>query len=189
MSYLTLGIALFLSIHLTRALVPAWRDEQIARMGAKGWKGFYSVVSLLGFGLIVWGFGEARQTPVVLWQRLPGMGHLAALLMLVAFVLLAASFVPANHLKARLRHPMTLAVKLWALAHLLANNTLADALLFGSFLIWAVVVFRSARRRYEPAPTPGTAAGTALTLVIGVAAWAVTAFWMHGVLIGVRPLG
>jgi uncharacterized membrane protein len=189
MTILALGLFLFLGIHLSRALAPAWRDAQVARLGDKGWKGLYTVASLAGFGLVLWGFSLARQNPVVLWPRIPGMNHLAALLTLFAFVLLAAAYVPRNHLKAKLRHPMTLAVKVWALAHLMANNTLADVMLFGSFLVWAVLVFRAARRRTEPAPQPGTAAGTALTVVVGAAAWAAFAFWGHAALIGVRPLG
>ena len=189
MTWLALGLIIFLGSHLVRALAPAWRDAQIARLGANGWKGLNSVISLLGFGLIVWGFSLARQQPVMLWPRIPGMNHLAALLTLFAFILLAAANVPRNHLKARLRHPMTLAVKVWALAHLLANNTLHDAVLFGSFLIWSVLVFRAARRRAEPAPPAGTAAGTALTVVIGAALWAGFAFWAHAAWIGVRPLG
>jgi uncharacterized membrane protein len=189
MIWLALGLALFIGIHLTRALAPGWRESQVRRLGANGWKGLYTVASLAGFGLIVWGFGQARLAPVVLWPRLPGMNHLAALLMLVSFILLVAAYVPRNHLKAKLRHPMTLSVKVWALAHLLANNTLADTVLFGSFLVWAVLVFRSARRRTEAAPPAGTALGTALTVVIGAAAWAAMAFWAHGVLIGVRPMG
>jgi uncharacterized membrane protein len=189
MILLALGLALFLGIHLTRALAPQWREARIARLGANGWKLAYTAVSLVGFGLILWGFRAARLDPVVLWPRLPGMNHLAALLTLIAFILLAAAYVPGNHLKAKLRHPMTLAVKTWAFAHLLANNSLADLMLFGSFLVWSVLVFRAARRRDEPAPRPGTAVGTALTVVVGAAAWAGFAFWLHGAWIGVRPLG
>lgn len=189
MLILALGLTVFLGIHLSRTLAPQWREAQIARLGAQRWKLVYTVFSLVGFGLILWGYREARLAPVVLWPALPGMNHLAALLTLVAFILLAATYVPGNHLKARLHHPMTLAVKTWALAHLLANNTLADLMLFGSFLIWAVLVFRSARRRDTPAPRPGTLAGTSLTVLIGAAAWAGFAFWLHAAWIGIRPLG
>jgi uncharacterized membrane protein len=116
------------------------------------------------------------------------MRHLAALLTLVAFVLLAAAYVPRNHLKARLGHPMILGVKVWALAHLLANNTVADLLLFGGFLVWAVLCFRAARRRQEAAPPAGTVVNSALTVLIGAVAWAGFTFWGHAALIGVRPL-
>ncbi|PTT87961.1 protein NrnU [Pelomonas sp. HMWF004] len=189
MIWLALGLALFLGIHLTQALATRWREAQIARLGANGWRGLYTLLSLAGFGLIVWGYGQARLEPVVLWPAIRGMNHLAALLMLVALVMLAAAYVPRNHIKARLGHPMTLAIKVWAFAHLLANNTLADVMLFGSFLVWAILVFRAARRRVGPVPAAGTAAGTAGTVVLGLALWAFFAFWAHAAWLGVAPLG
>ncbi|MCE4557214.1 NnrU family protein [Pelomonas cellulosilytica] len=189
MTWLALGLALFLGIHLTRAVAPRWRDAQIARLGENGWKGAYTVASLVGFGLILWGFSQARWQTVELWPRIPGMNHAAAALMLVAMVLLAAAYVPRNHLKARLQHPMTLAVKVWAFAHLIANTSLADVMLFGSFLVWAILVFRAARRRPAPAMAAPTMAGTAVTVVIGVVLWAVFAFWLHAAWLGIAPLG
>jgi uncharacterized membrane protein len=118
--------------------------------------------------------------------------HLAALLTLVAFVFLAAAYVPRNSIKARLRHPMVLGVKTWALSHLLVNNTLADLLLFGGFLVWAVLCYRAARRRDRLAgqlPPPGAAVPTVITVVAGLVAWAAFAFWAHAAWIGVRPFG
>ena len=189
MTWLALGLALFLGIHLTRALAPQWRARQLARVGEKGWKGLYTLVSLLGFGLILWGYSQARLDPVVLWPPIRGMNHLAALLVLVAMVLMAAAYVPHNHFKARLQHPMTLSVKVWAFAHLIANNTLADVMLFGSFLVWSIIVFRAARRRPAPAVATPTAAGTAATVVAGFALWAFFAFWAHAAWLGIAPLG
>lgn len=189
MTWLALGLALFLGIHLTQALAPRWRQAQIAGMGEKRWKGFYSLVSLIGFVLILWGYAQARQEPVVLWPAVPGMNHAAAALMLVALVLMAAAYVPRNHFKAKLQHPMTLAVKTWAFAHLIANNTLADVTLFGSFLVWAILVFRAARRRPAPAPATPTLVGTLATVAVGVALWAGLAFWLHAAWLGVAPLG
>ncbi|MBC7704164.1 MAG: NnrU family protein, partial [Rhodoferax sp.] len=161
-------------------------------IGARPWKGVYSIASIVGFGLIVWGFGLARQQPVQLWSPPPGMRHLAALLTLIAFILLAAAYVPGNGIKARVHHPMVLAVKIWALAHLLANGNLAHVLLFGSFLVWAVLNFSAARRRDRLAGTvyaPGKTPATITTVVVGAAAWALFAFLLHGLLMGVRPLG
>ena len=189
MIWLALGLALFLGIHLTRALAPQWRAAQLARLGEKGWKGLYTVASIVGFGLILWGFSRARLEPVVLWAPIRGMNHAAASLMLIAMILMAAAYVPRNHIKAKLQHPMTLSVKVWAFAHLIANNTLADVMLFGSFLVWAILVFRAARRRPAPAPASGTVAGTAATLVAGVALWAFFAFWAHAAWLGIAPLG
>jgi len=192
MTYLILGLVLFLGVHSVRIAADGWRSAQLARLGENAWKGLYSLVSIAGFALIIWGYGQARLTPQVLWATPKGMAHLASLLTLIAFVLLAAAYVPRNHLKARLRHPMILGVMLWALAHLLANNTLADLLLFGAFLLWAVLDFRAARQRDRanpPAPLPASAAGTGATVIIGLAAWAGFAFWAHAAWIGVRPIG
>ena len=192
MTLLILGLVIFLGAHSTRIFAEGWRGAQLSRLGEKGWKGLYSVVSLVGFVLLVWGYGVARQDPVPLWTPSIGMRHLASLLTLVSFIFLAAAYVPRNAIKARLGHPMTLGVKVWALGHLLANHTLADLLLFGGFLVWSVLCFRAARARDRAAGTvrpAGTAAGTALTVAVGVGAWVAFALWLHGPLIGVRPFG
>ena len=192
MTLLILGLILFLGVHSTRIVAEGWRSAQIAQRGENVWKGVYSLLSIAGFVLIVYGWGLARQTPTVLWTVPTGMKHLASLLTLAAFVLLVAAYVPRNGIKAKLHHPMVLGVKTWALAHLLSNNTLADLLLFGSFLLWAVFSYRAARGRDRAAGTrypAGTLAATLVTVVVGVAAWAGFAFWAHGAWIGVRPFG
>lgn len=192
MSYLVLGLVLFLGVHSVRIVADGWRTQTLARMDELPWKGLYSLASILGLALIVWGYGLARQQPVVLWVPPIGMRHAAALLTLIAFILLAAAYVPRNALKARLHHPMVLGVKVWALAHLISNGNLADVLLFGSFLLWAVMSFRAARQRDRAQGTvyaPGTAVGTGIALVVGAVAWAGFAFWAHTLLIGVAPLG
>jgi uncharacterized membrane protein len=190
MTILILGLLLFLGVHSTRIVADGWRTAQLKRLGEGAWKGIYALLSLAGFGLIIWGFGLARQQPVLLWTPPVAMRHAAALLTLIAFVLLAAAYVPRNAIKAKLHHPMVLAVKVWAFAHLLANGRLADLVLFGAFLGWAVVSFIAARKRDRAAGTQypaGTAGGTTATVVVGAAAWAAFAFWLHGALIGVRP--
>ncbi len=192
MTVLLLGLVLFLGAHSVRIVAEGWRGRVRARLGEGAWKGLYTLVSLVGFALIVWGSGLARQQPVVLWTPPAAMRHVAALLTLVSFVMLAAAYVPGNGVKARLKHPMVLGVKVWALAHLLANGTLADVLLFGGFLVWAVLCFRAARQRDRAAGTlypAGRGGATALTLAAGIGAWAVFAFWAHAALIGVRPFG
>lgn len=192
MTALILGLLLFLGMHSARIVADGARGRFIAQRGANAWKGLYTVVSLAGFALILWGYGQARQSPVVLWASPVWTRHLASLLVLVALVLLAAAYVPGNALKARLHHPMVLGVKTWALAHLLANNTLADVLLFGGFLLWAVADFRSARQRDRAAGTvypPGRPGPTLVTVVAGVAVWAALAFGGHAWLFGVRPFG
>lgn len=192
MTVLILGLILFLGVHSTRILADAWRTAQLKRLGQGAWKGIYSLLSLAGFGLIVWGFGLARQEPVVLWVPPLAMRHVAALLTLIAFVLLAAAYVPRNSIKARLHHPMLLGVKTWAFAHLLANGRLADVVLFGAFLAWAIVCYAAAKRRDRAAGiqyAAGSGGATAAAIVAGIAAWALFAFWLHGLLIGVHPFG
>ena len=188
MVWLILGLLVFLGVHSLRALAPAWRKARIQVMGERGWKLAFSVVSIVGFVLLLWGYGQARsEGGVLLWSPPLALRHVVALLTLPAFVLLAAAYVPRNHLKARLGHPMMLAVKLWAFAHLLVNGTLHDVLLFGGFLLWAVLVFRAARRREPASGSGGTAVGTLLSVVIGVVAWVAVAFYLHLRLIGVAP--
>lgn len=190
MMTLIAGLVLFLGVHSLRLGGDGLRNSLQTRCGPGGYKGLYSLVSVLGFGLIVWGYGQARLDPVVLWPAVGWARHLAALLVLASFVMLAAAYVPGNNIKARLHHPMVLSVKVWALAHLLANNTLADVLLFGSFLVWAVLDFRSARRRDRAAGTvysAGSTGKTVLAAAIGLVVYLVFALWLHAAWIGVRP--
>ena len=192
MSILIIGLVIFLGLHSVRIFADGWRDDKKAQWGEGAWKGLYSVASIIGLALIVWGYGLARQQPVVLWVPPVATRHIAALLMLFAFILLAAAYVPGNAIKSKLRHPMTLSVKTWALAHLLANGNLADVVLFGSFLIWAVLCFIAARKRDRAAATvypAGKAVPTVITIVIGLVAYGVFAAVLHKWLIGVAVFG
>ena len=190
MGMLILGLVIFLGVHSVRIVADGWRTGMIARLGEKPWKGIYTLLSIAGFVLIVWGYGHARQLPGLLWEAPRGMRDVTSLLMLISFVLLVATYVPHNGIKARLHHPMVLSVRVWAFAHLLSNGRPADVLLFGAFLVWAVFSYRAARSRDRAAQTvypAGAASGTALTVVVGAVAWVVFAFWAHAALIGVRP--
>ena len=162
----------------------------VARIGLLPWKGLYSLVSIAGFVLIVIGFGMARANPHLLYVPPLWLRHLNALFTLVAFVLIAAAYVPRNHLKAKLGHPMLAGVKLWALGHLLATGFVHDVVLFGAFLAWAVANFMASRRRDRIAGTTyprGTLAFDAIAVAAGVAAWAIFAFLLHLPLIGRNP--
>ena len=192
MTVLILGLVLFLGAHSVRIFADGWRTRTVARVGAGTWKGLYTVVSIAGLALIVWGFAQAKQQPVVLWQPPVAMKHLNSLFTLLAFVFLAAAYVPRNQIRARLHHPMVLGVKLWAFGHLLATGKRADVVLFGAFLLWAILDFRAARQRDRALGTtypPGTLPGTLIAVVVGVVAWAVFAFWLHAAWIGVAPFG
>ena len=192
MTILILGLVIFLGVHSVRIVADGWRTQTIARIGDKPWKGAYAALSLIGFALIVWGFGRARANPVFLYEAPMALRYVAGLLTALSFTLLVATYVPRNSFKAKLHHPMVLSVKVWALAHLLANGNVYDVVLFGSFLVWAVFSFRAARARDRVAGTvypPGTVRGTAISGALGIALWAVFAFWAHGYLFGVRPFG
>jgi uncharacterized membrane protein len=192
MALLILGLVLFLGVHSTRIFAEGWRTATIARIGEQPWKGVYSVVSIATFALLVWGYAIARRDPVVVWTPPHAMVHVTALLTLIAFVLFAAAYVPRNQIKARLHHPMILGVKTWAFAHLLSNGTLADIVLFGAFLAWAVLDYSASRRRDRANGTvypAGTTSRTAVSVVVGLVAGIVFAMWLHGPLIGVRPFG
>jgi uncharacterized membrane protein len=192
MSLLILGLILFLGPHSLRIFADSWRGAQIARIGERPWKGLYSLVSIAGFALLIWGYGQARAATIMLWQPPVWTHYLAALFVLVAFVLVVAAYVRGTRIKSALHHPMILGVKSWAFGHLIANGTLADVVLFGSFLAWAIADFAASRRRDRLAGTvypAGTAGRDAIAIAIGVVAWAVFAFYLHERWIGVRPLG
>jgi uncharacterized membrane protein len=202
MTWLIFGLVLFLGAHSTRIFADEWRTRTIEAWGEKPFKAVYALVSLLGFyGLIV-GYAEVRLDPVFIWQPPIATRHISVLLMLFASILLVAAHIPANHFKVRLGHPMVLSVKVWALAHLLSNGNLADLILFGTFLAWSVMNFKSARGRDransesqallidEPAPStsPKTSA-TVIAVVAGTGLWGLITFVLHALVVGVSPLG
>jgi uncharacterized membrane protein len=192
MTLLLLGLILFLGVHSTRIVADRWRTAMLARLGEGGWKGAYALASAAGLTLIVIGYGQTRLAPVDLWMPPLWTRHAASALMLPAFILLTAAYVPGNSIKARLGHPMLLGTKVWALAHLLANGRLSDVLLFGGFLLWSVLAFRSSRTRDRAAGLVRPAGRTAPTLIavfVGLVAWAAFAMFLHLPLIGVRPFG
>jgi uncharacterized membrane protein len=191
MTYLLLGLLLFLGTHSIRIFADDWRTRQLARLGEKRWKGLYSIVALGGFALLVWGYGQTRLAPVDLWNPPLWTRHLALLLMLPSFLLLAAAYVPGNRIKAAIGHPMVAGAKLWAFAHLLANGRLGDVVLFGAFLAWAVLSFVAARKRDRIAGTRYPALGAwrdVKVLIVALLGWVAFTFWGHRWLIGVAPL-
>lgn len=190
MSLLVLGLILFLGIHSVSIVAPAWRDAQVARLGERVWKGMFALASLVGLMLLIYGYGLARQTPVVLYTPPPAMRHVALLLMLPVFPLLFAAYLPGR-IQRTARHPMLLAVKLWAAAHLLANGTLADVLLFGGFLVWAVADRISIKHRTVQHKVPGAPPGALndlIALAVGLTAFLVFLFRAHVWLTGVSPM-
>lgn len=190
MTTLILGLVLFLGVHSVSIVAPGWRDAMAARLGVWGWKAVYAIVAIAGFVLIIQGYAAARLTPVVVWVPPAVMRHVAATLMLPVFVLLLATYLPGR-IKAAAKHPMLLATKFWALAHLLSNGMLADIVLFGAFLAWAVADRISLKRR--PArPLPGAPASKlndVIAVVGGLVLYGVFAMVLHARWIGVAPFG
>ncbi|KVH60475.1 NnrU family protein [Burkholderia cepacia] len=192
MLVLILGLAIFLGVHSIRIVADGWRSATIERIGEKGWKGPYAIASIIGFVLIVWGYGIARQGATLLWVSPVGVRHLTGMLTAIAFVLIAASYVPGNRIKTLVGHPMVAGVAVWAIAHLLANGTLHAVVLFGAFFVWSLVdfvVWRARDRREGVRYPAGRLSGDVLAIVAGLVVWAVFVLFLHGWLIGVRPFG
>lgn len=192
MTYFIIGSLIFFGVHSVRIFAEDWRLSQIARLGLIPWKLLYGLVSAVGFGLIVWGFAMAKPDSAVIWIPPLWLRHAAALITLPAFVLIVAGYIPRNHIRARLGHPMVFGVALWALGHLAANGRLVDLLLFGAFLLWAAYDYLSALRRDKRTHTTysaGTLGSTLVSTIIGFAGWILFAGYLHAMLIGVRPFG
>lgn len=188
MFILILGLVIFLGVHSVRIFAPVWRDRRITVMGEGRWKGLYTLVSLVGFVLIVWGYGMARPDAPLLYEPPVWMKHIGVALMPFAFISLAVSLFPAGRLKPMLKHPMLLSVKIWAFAHLLANGDLASLLLFGLFLAWAVADRISVKRRGNGVPAPGPVTWDILGVAAGVVLYLLFVWRLHEWLIGVSPL-
>lgn len=191
MGLLILGLVVFLGIHSVRIIAAEFREKQIDKRGLMAWKGMYALVALIGLVLIVIGYGQARLDPVVFWTAPTWMSHLVALLMIPAMIFLVASQFPAGRIKAAVKHPMLLSVKIWALAHLLVNGDLASIVLFGGFLAWAVVDRISEKRRLRAGLTSNPVAGSAkwdmYSVVIGLVVYVAFVVYLHKLLIGVAP--
>lgn len=189
MTILIVGLIIFLGIHSISIFAPALRDAIAARIGAMPWRGIYSVVSIVGFVLIIKGYGLARHEPVVLYSPPFWTHHVTALLMLPVFTLLFAPYLPGR-ISAALKHPMLVGVMLWSVAHLISNGMLADVVLFGTFLVWAVADRISYTHR-TPRPlkgAPPALRNDIIIVVVGLAVYALFMLWLHQKLIGVQPI-
>ncbi|MEI2300157.1 NnrU family protein [Ensifer sp. MJa1] len=192
MAILLLGIILFLGLHLIRVVAPGFRAGVIASRGKGTWMAFYAILSLIGLCLIIYGFGQARGEAGMLYNPPVFMRHIALLLMLLAFIFLAAGLLPAGRIAVAVKHPQVLSIKTWALAHLLANGETSSVLLFGSFLAWAVILRISLKRRERAGervlPVFKSAVNDVLAVVIGLVAYVLFVWKLHEWLIGVAPV-
>lgn len=190
MTMLIVGLALFLGAHSVRIFADGWRENVIRHLGVGPWKGLYTLFSLAGFVLLIYGYGATRGT-TPLYVLPHGLLHVTFLLVWAGFVCVTAAYWPGNHIKQILHDPMVFGVGLWALGHLLVNATPGALVLFGGFLAWAVVDFISLRRR-GTAPASASAPkalNTMLVVITGTLLAAIFALVLHAMLIGVAPLG
>ena len=192
MALLVVSIILFLGIHLIRAFAPGFRQSMIARLGKPGWTALYSIASIATLAFLAYAFSVARTQTTVLYSPPFWASHITIALMLIALICLVASLLPAGHIATKTKHPMVLSVKIWALAHLIANGDSASVLLFASFLAWGVILRISLKRREragEITTRPFVSARNDLyAVVLGVLLWAVIIWKLHEWIIGVSPL-
>ncbi|MEN0000289.1 MAG: NnrU family protein [Pseudomonadota bacterium] len=189
MGWLIAGLVLFLGIHSVRMAAPSLRDNLIETRGEGAWKGSYSFIALAGLVLLVWGYGQARVSDAsIFFYGAPVWAvHLVALLMWIALMLLIASQLPPGRIKAAVKHPMILSVKVWAVAHLLVNGDLASYLLFGSFLVWAIINRIAVKRRGDPDFQTVAIRNDIIAIIGGSALFVLLFVWAHLYLFGASP--
>lgn len=183
MALFILGLALFFGTHLWTAFARKARDRLIAQLGPGPYKGLYSLLSIAGFAMIVIGWQDADAS--VLYAPPDWTRHVAYVFVLVALVLLAAAYLPTGKIAAAAKHPMLAGVKLWALAHLLANGEVRSVILFGAFLAYGVVDRVAVKRRSEKTPEAGPIRNDLIAVAVGVGAWAAIYFFLHRYVAGV----
>ena len=188
MIYLVIGLIFFFAIHLIRILAPQWREARIAAMGENKWKGMYTIASLLSLVLLIWGYAQARYGAPILFTPPDWAPHLVILLMAIALILMMAGNLPAGRITQAVKHPFLTAIKIWAFAHLLANGDLASLIMFASFLAYAVFVRIAIKRRGTSNPVATSSTSDIISIISGLAIWALLVFWLHDWLIGVNPI-
>lgn len=189
MTILLLGLVIFLGVH-TLTTMRERRGALIGRFGENTYKGAYAIASLIGLALIFYGFGAYRAGGYIpVWSPPTWTRHLAIVLVFPAFIALAAAYAPAGKIKGALKHPMLVGVKIWALAHLIANGDLGSMILFGSLLGWSVFDRIKVKKRGDFGPSPAAfGKGDVIALVAGTALY-VALLLLHPVLIGVSVTG
>lgn len=187
MFILIIGLILFFTLHSLVIFAPRWREKKRQQWGRAAWRWIYSLGSLAGIALIGWGYAQARITPIVIYLPPAWSKHATDLLMLAVFPMIYAAFLPCR-IRTWLRYPDLVAIKLWAAAHLLANGMLADVLLFGSFMAWAVVNRISLKHRVRILPSGAPSPFNDLVAIIaGLVTYLIIAFYLHLKVIGVVP--
>lgn len=185
LGYFALGLAIFFLTHIYSVFRSREPGSLRDRLGYGPYMGLYSVLSLAGLVMLIIGYGGMRNT-IPVWDPPIWTRHVTLSLMLPAMILLIAAYAPVGYIKKYAKHPMLAALKVWALAHLIANGDLASIILFGSFLIFGVLDRIAVKKRGDPmadkTPSP---LGDTIAIIGGAIAYAAIAFWAHPALIGV----
>lgn len=189
MSILVIGLVLFLGVHSLRMIAPAARDSVIARLGEGPYKGIYALASGIGFILIAWGFARASSDFGLVYVPAAWLRHVTMALMLVALILAVASVLPPGRIKRAVRHPLLIGAVIWAVAHLFVNGDLAGLVLFGAFLVWAVVDLFAQASRPVAVPAAPSPTSDVVAVVAGTALYALLVWRLHAWLFGVSPIG
>ncbi len=193
MTLLVAGLILFIATHLIRPFAPGLRTAAIARLGKPGWMAVHGIVSLASLAMIVCGFVAARNAGGEMLYTPPAfMKHITMLLMLISSICFVAGFLPAGHIRTRLKFPILVSIKTWALAHLLSNGETYSVLLFVVILAWAVVLRISLKKRIASGetllPVFASARYDAIAVVVGLVLYLAIVFRLHAWLIGVSPM-
>lgn len=193
MTLLIAGLVLFIATHLLRPLAPGLRNAGIAALGKPAWMALHGIVSLASLALIAYGFVDARANGgEMLYYPPKFLSHIALTLMLIATICLVAGFLPAGHIRAKTKFPILVAIKTWALAHLLANGESYSVLLFVVILAWAVILRITLKKRIASGETKlpvfVSAKYDLISVVIGLVVYALIVFKLHEWVIGVAPL-
>lgn len=189
MTYLLLGLALFAVPHLFSLLLPNARGGLRTSLGEGPYKGVYSVLSLVGLALIVWGYhivsNDAAQA--VAYVPNPAMKHLTMTLVLLAFILLGSAH-GKGYIRKWVRQPMSIGIVLWAMGHLLVNGKVYDLWLFGTFAVVSVIdIIVSEMRGKVPGFVP-VVRSDIIAIIAGLLLYAVVLFWFHPHVIGLPIL-
>jgi uncharacterized membrane protein len=185
MTLLICGLILFIGIHSVSIFADQWRNEQVAKLGVKTWKVLYSLISIAGLALMVFGYLQVKPQPITIWSPPDWAWLITVYFSLVSFILIAAAYVPRNAIKLKLKDPMLVGVIVWAICHLTSVGSLAGIILFGSFLIWGVLDLISCRARRSKLPPLQEEASfvmTLATIALGIMAASPLALKAYGIL-------
>ncbi len=183
-----LGLAIFFAVHLVPVLAPAFRDGIVERMGKSRWMIIYSALSLAGFVIMVFGWGQFRPVAPQLYEP-PSWGRDVTMsLVWLSFILFALPRRKPGRILSLVRHPMVTGVILWSIGHLLANGDQASVILFGSFLVFALLSRITKFSSDVDGPQFVSYRSDIVGIVAGTVLYAIFVLWIHLWLFGVSPI-